>query len=108
MHADKLLPGRGRLPLRSRRKAMALENVAHGLVTDGVPEVGQSADDPVVAPGTILPRQAQHQRLQLQVERRAPWYPALLGAVEFLRDECAVPGENRVGLDNSSYFLQGL
>src|SRR6266511_2146439 len=33
---------------------MAFQDVAHGLVTDGVSEVGQSADDSVIAPGAIF------------------------------------------------------
>ena len=50
----KFLPGRGFTTLWGCRHAAPLEDIAHGLVTDGVSEVGQSADDPVVAPGAIL------------------------------------------------------
>ena len=61
---------------------MALEDVAHGLVTDGVAEVGQGADDAVVAPGAIFLGHAYHQRLELLVDRGAPWGRALLGTVD--------------------------
>jgi hypothetical protein len=60
--ADKFLPGRRGLARWRWRNAMALEDVAHGLVTDGVPEVGQGADDPVIALGAILPRHTNDQR----------------------------------------------
>ena len=87
---------------------MALQDVAHGLVTDGVAQVGQGADDPIIAPGAILLRHAHHQRLQLLVDRGTARGLALLGAVKLLRHEFAVPAENRVGLDDRGHFLQGL
>src|SRR3989442_15988950 len=107
MRADELLPCRGRLALWRRWEAMALEDVAHGLVTDRVPEVGQGAHDPVVAPGAILLRHADDQRLQLLVNRGTPRGLALLGTVTFLRHELTVPSENGVGLDDLGDFLQG-
>src|SRR6266567_496302 len=90
MHTDELLPRRRGLTLRSRGEAVTLQDVAHGLVTDGVPEVGQGADDPVVAPGAIL------------------WGLALLGAIKLLRHELAVPAEDGVGFDDLRHFLQGM
>src|SRR5262252_10664060 len=53
---DELLPGGGGLALWRWRDAMALEDVAHRLVTDRQAKVGQSTDDPVIAPGAILLR----------------------------------------------------
>ena len=87
---------------------MALEDVAHRLVTDGVAQVGQGADDPVIAPGAILLGHAHDQGLQLLVDRGATRSLALLGAVKLLGHELAVPAENRVGLDDRGHFLQGL
>src|ERR1051326_2243182 len=54
MRADTLCPRGGRLPLWSWRDAMTFENVAHGLGTERVPEVGQGADNAIIPPGTIL------------------------------------------------------
>src|SRR6266446_8985970 len=108
MRADEFFPRRRFLALRSWCNPMAFEDVPHGLVTHGVPEVGQGPHDAIVAPGTILLRHAYHQRLQLLVDRGAPWGRALLGTVTLLGHERAVPAENRIGLDDLGYFLQRL
>ena len=71
MRAEKLRPRGGRLALGSWRDAMALQDIAHRLVTDGVPEVGEGPHDPIVAPRAIFLRQAHHQGLQLLVNRRS-------------------------------------
>jgi hypothetical protein len=65
MRADELLPCRGGLTLGGGWKAMALQDVAYRLGTDGVPEVGQGADDPVIASGAIFLGHAHDQGLQL-------------------------------------------
>ena len=75
---------------------------------DGVAQIGQSADDPVVAPGALLPRHAHHQGLDLLVDRGAAGGLVLLGSVKLLGHELVVPAENRGGLDNLSDFLQSL
>ena len=72
MRADKLLPRGGGLALGRWCDAMALQDIAHGLVTDGVPEVGEGSDDPIIAPGTIFLRHADDQCLQLLVNRGTP------------------------------------
>jgi hypothetical protein len=72
------------------------------------PRLAQGADDPVVAPGAIFLCHAYHQRLQLLVDRGAPWGRALLGTVTLLGHERAVPAENRIGLDDLGHFRQRL
>src|SRR5215468_3002017 len=108
VRADELRPRAGRLAFGSRRYAMAFEDVANRLVTDGVPEVGQSADDPVIAPGTILLGQADNQRLQLRVDHGATRSLPLLRAIKLLGHELPMPGKNRVWLNDRGYFLEGL
>ena len=44
---------------------MALQDIAHGLVTNSVPQVAQGTRDAVVAPGAILLREAHDQGFQL-------------------------------------------
>src|SRR5207249_10813472 len=61
MRPDKLLPRGGRLALWRRWDTVALENVAHGLVTDRIAQVGQCPHDAIVAPRAIFLRQAHHQ-----------------------------------------------
>ncbi len=84
------------------------QDIAHGLVTERVPEIGQGADNTIIAPGTILLRHAHHQRLQLRVDRGAPRRLALLRAVTLLGHELTVPAENRVRLDDRGHVLEGL
>src|SRR5437016_4359787 len=91
VRADKLLPGRRGLTLWSWRTTMALEDVTHRLVTEGILEVGQGADDPVVAPGAILLCHTDDQRLQLLVDPGTPWGLALLRTVKLLGYELTVP-----------------
>src|SRR5215468_1742934 len=90
------------------RDAMALEDVAHRLVTDRQAEVGQGADNPVIAPRAILLGHADNQGLQLWVDLRSSWSLALGGAVELLGHQFAVPAKNRVGFDDRGHFPQGL
>src|SRR5205807_6772882 len=101
-----LLPGCGRLALWRRWDAVTLENVAHGLVTHDVSQVGEGADDPVIAPRAIVLGHTNNQGLQLLADfgtaRRLP----LLGAVKFLSDQCAVPGQDRVRLDDLGHLRQ--
>src|SRR5262249_42312120 len=108
MRADKLLPRGRRLALGSRRNTMALENVAHGLVTDREAQVGESANDPVIAPGAIRLGHTHDPGLDLLVNHRAARSLTLARAVELLRNELAVPGENGVRFNDAGYFLQGL
>src|SRR5215475_2057829 len=108
MCADKLLPGGRRLPLGSRRDAMALEDVAHRLVADRQAQVGQGADNPVTAPGAILLGYTHDQGLQFWIDRGASRRLALRRAVTLLSHKPAVPGENGVRFDDGGDFLQGL
>ena len=81
------------------------ENVVHVLVTHGISEVGQSAANPVVAPGAIFPCRAHHQCLQLWVDRGTPRCLALLGAVEFLGHKLTVPTKHCVQWESEfEYF----
>src|SRR5262249_12478247 len=87
---------------------MALENVAHRLGTDRHAQVGEGADNPVVAPRTILLGHADDQGLNLLVDRRAAGSLVLWGAIKLLGHELAVPGEDGIGLDNGCQCLEGL
>src|SRR5919197_5149371 len=73
VRADELLPRGGRLPFWGWWDAMPLQNIAHRLITDGIAEVCQDANDPVIAPGAILLGQAYDQGLQLGAIQRKQW-----------------------------------
>src|SRR5256885_12710552 len=108
MCADDLLPRGGLLPLWRRREAMALEDVPHGLVTHGVSEIGQCSHNPIIAPRTIFLGYADNQGLQLCSNLRTSKGLALLGAIELLGHQLAVPGEDRVGCDDACDLRQRL
>ena len=74
---------------------MALEDIADRLVTDRRAQVGEGVDDPIVAPGTMLPRHAHDQRLQLWIDGGTSWSLTLLRAVKLLGHELAVPAKKR-------------
>src|SRR5215831_15758087 len=63
---------------------MALEDVAHRLVADRQAQVGQRADNPVIAPGAILLGYTHDQGLQLWINPGASRRLTLRRAVKFL------------------------
>src|SRR5215510_6730023 len=108
MDANKFLP-RGRLlALRSAWKAPALENIAHGLIADVVAQLGESAGNAVITPGTILLGHLDDQVFECLVDTGSSHGLSLRGAIEFLSHQLAMPGENRLGFDNGGDFLQRL
>src|SRR5881296_2182315 len=86
---------------------LPFEDVAHGLRTDCQAQVGQGADDPVIAPGAILLGDADNQRFELLGDCGTAWRLPLLGAIELLCDQCAVPAKNRLGFDDLGHSLEG-
>ena len=108
MRAEKFLPGGRFLALWSRRNAMALEDATHRLITDGQTQVGQGADDPVIAPGAVFLGHAENQGFEVLINLGSSSRLALPRAITFLGDQCAVPAENRIGFDESGNLLQGL
>src|SRR5215813_12061185 len=108
MRADELLPCRGGLTLGGGWNTVALQDVTDGLSTDRQAQVGEGADDPIVAPRAVFLGHADHQGLQLWVNGGTSWSLAPLGAVELLGHQCTVPAENRVGLDDRRHVLQSL
>ena len=83
---------------------MAFQDVAYRLRTDCQAQVGQSADDAVIAPGAILPGHADNQRFELLVDFGTAWRLPRLGAVKLLGDQFAVPGQDGVGFDDCCHF----
>src|SRR6266705_1967272 len=97
VRADELLPRGGGLALWGRGDAMAFQDVAHRLVTDRIAQVGQGADNTVIAPGAVFLGHGGASRTL-----------ALRRAIELLGHQLAMPAQNGVGLDDRGHFLQGL
>src|SRR5256886_16701011 len=108
VRADELLPGGGGLALWGRGDAMAFQDVAHRLVTDRIAQVGQGADNTVIAPGAVFVCQAHHQSLGLRGNVGTSWSLTQCRAVKLLGHQCAMPAENRVRFDDSGDVRQGL
>src|SRR5712691_465951 len=108
MCADEVLPCGGLLPLWRRREAMALEDVPHGLVTHGVSQVGEGPHNPIIAPRTIFLGHADNQGLQLCSDLWTSSGLTLLGTIELLGRQFAVPDEDGVGCDDAGNLRQGL
>ena len=87
---------------------MALEDVAHRLVTDGIAQVGQSPYNPVIAPRAVLPGHPYHKGFDLFVDAGATNRRARRRGVNLLVCQGAVPGEDGVRLRNRRDLLQGL
>ena len=77
---------------------MPPQNVAHRLVRHPVSQIAQGSYDPVVSPSGVLSHQSNHQVLYLRAEARSASGPTLFRAVELMRDEPAILGEDGSGL----------
>jgi hypothetical protein len=108
MEANKFLPRSRLLAVWSAWKAPALENIAYGLIADVVAQLGESTGNAVITPGTILLGHVDDQVFEFPVDTRSSHGLSLRGAIEFLSHQLAMPGENRLGFDDGSDFLQRL
>ena len=75
---------------------MALQNVAYRLIGNHIPEIGQGAHNPVIAPVPVLARHANDQLLHLALDPRSTRAMTNLRAIEFAGDQLAVPGQDSV------------
>jgi hypothetical protein len=105
---DEFSPGHALLTCWGGRQTMALENIAHRLVTDRQAQVGEGADDPVIAPGAILAGQPHYERLELLVNAGTSNRLTWLYVTTLLRGKLAVPGQDGVGLDKRRDLFQSL
>ena len=64
--------------------------------------------DPNTSPPGVLPGEPEDQLTHIRVDRGPPWGLALLGTIKLLGHELAVPGQDRVWLDEARHFRQGL
>src|SRR3984957_12008147 len=108
MPANEVLPGGRSAPLRCRLDAVPAQNVANGLIRYRESEIGQRSHDPVIAPAGVFARQPDHQILDFCGDAWPARRAALLGAVELLGDQFAIPAEDGVGVGDAGNLLQQL
>ena len=85
---------------------MASKNNAYRLIRDTVPEVGQRADDPIVAPAGILSGHRDDQPDDLLLDRRPARVATVFRAVELLGDQSAIPRQYGIGFGYTRNLAQ--
>jgi hypothetical protein len=85
---------------------VSLQNIADGLVGDLKSEIGQCADDTVVAPAWILTCELEHQPFVLDRNGGTSQLAfAPVGKIPFAGDQLAMPFEQGLGLDDGNDVL---
>src|SRR5437773_11087206 len=77
-------------------RALALQNIADRLIGNLIPEIGQGARNPVIAPVPVLAGHANDQLLDLSLDPRSARALTGLRAIEVADDQLAVPGQDGV------------
>jgi hypothetical protein len=85
---------------------MPAQDIADSLVGHLIPQIGQRSHNPVIPPAGVLASQANHQILDLCTGARPARRAALLGAIEFLSHQLAIPGKNGIGSGEARNLLQ--
>jgi len=106
MQLEELRPTHpGLAPLGSRFHMVAAQDVTHGDRIDGMPQVGQRALDPSIAPGRILFCHLDGEPLDVLCHWWPPQRCAARAPVELLRDEAVIPAQEGVrGGDRGDAF----
>lgn len=75
-------------------------------VAHSIPEVRHGPGNSIVAPRSVLSREADNQLFNFIVDSWSPRIRPVLGTVELPGDELAVPPENRIGPDDTRYLFE--
>src|SRR4030095_3291949 len=105
VRGNELLPCRVLAPLRCWRDAVTAQDIAHRLIGNNMAQIGQCADDPVIAPAGILASHADDELSHLTPDSRPPRVGAALGTIKLLSDEPAIASEDGVGLSHPRDLL---
>src|SRR5262245_64610573 len=85
---------------RRGRQSMSSQDIADRLSGNLIPQIGQGADNPVIAPVPVLAGHAQDQLLERALDPRSAQTSTPLRAIEFAGDKLAVPSQDGVRLRN--------
>src|SRR5262249_49803748 len=94
-------------PLRCRLNPVPRQDVGDRATTDVVSQIGERPLNSSIAPSAVLLRHAHHQLLNLRRLPRSSGTP-FLAAVVLLRDETAMPAQQRLGCDDRAQLDQYL
>ena len=85
---------------------MTLQDIADRLIGNPIPEIGQRAHNPVIAPGAVLLGHADNQRFDFSVDARSARASTLLRAIELPCNEPPVPRQDGIGLGRGRYLSE--
>ena len=98
---DEVLPGCRLATFGRSWDAVTLKHVPDSLVRNVMAEIGEGAGDSIVAPTAVLLGHAYDQRLDLRADSRPSRIGAMLGSIELVGYQAAVPGENGFGFGDT-------
>jgi hypothetical protein len=107
MRLNKVLPRRGLASLRRWRNPVALQNIPYGLIRDRIPKIGQRAHNAVVPPTRILFGHLYDQGFQFRFDSRPAGIATVLGAIELVGNQPAIPSQNGIGFGHGGDLGQG-
>ena len=87
---------------------MPPQNIADRLIRNIVSNMGQRADDPVVAPAGVLACQSHDERFDVGSDSWPSWIGTLLGAIEFRGHQFPIPSQNGLGFRDTRHVRQSL
>ena len=100
-------PGGRLAAFRSCWDAPTLEDIAHGLIADLIAQMSQGTRQAVVAPAAIFLGHLDDQIFKFFLDTGTSRRLALVGAIEFVSGEFALPGEDGIRFDDLGDFFQG-
>lgn len=93
MSGNEILPGCVLATLWRRWDPVPPKDVTHRLIGDGMAEIGQRSDDPIVSPTGVLSGEPDNERFDCRRDWWVAGSPAAFGAVEFTSNEAPVPSK---------------
>jgi hypothetical protein len=89
---QELRPAHPRLAaLRGGLQVVATQDVAHGQLVDGMPQIRESTLDPSIAPGRIVFGHQDHELFDLLSDTRSPEQSAMPASVKLPGDQMLIP-----------------
>ena len=109
MAADELRPGGVALAFRGRSQPEAAQNIADRLIRNLVAQIGQGANDAIIAPTGVILGQLHNEPFQHGIDGRATdGLGTSIGEIPLLGHQTPVPFKQGCRLDNRDDLGQQL